>query len=51
MVDAEFRDEVVKRSMDYDPQSAAQLEKLVADLYRASPAVVEKVREILGGRN
>jgi len=51
MVDAEFRDEVVKRSMDYDPQNAAQIEKLVADLYTALPAVVEKVNGILGARN
>lgn len=51
MVDAEFRDEVVKRAMDYDPQNASQIEKLVADLYTASPAVVEKVKGILGGRN
>jgi hypothetical protein len=51
MLDKEFREEVAKRAMDYDPQNAAQIEQLVADLYTASPAVVEKVKGILGGRN
>ena len=50
MIDPAFKEEVVARKMDLDPQSGAQLEPLIADLYRASPAIVEKVKGIMGGQ-
>ena len=51
MADAEFRAEVAARKMDFDPQTASQIEPLIADLYKAPLHVVEKVRDILGARN
>lgn len=49
MADPAFKDEVATRKMDLDPQSGARLDPLIADLYRASPEVVARVKAILGG--
>lgn len=51
MADPEFRAEATARKMDFDPQGAAKIETLVADLYKATPEVVKKVQALLGGRN
>jgi hypothetical protein len=44
MKDPTFRSEAEKRQLDIDPVGGAEIQKLIEKMYRAPPAVVEKVR-------
>jgi tripartite-type tricarboxylate transporter receptor subunit TctC len=49
MKDAEFLAEAKQLSLEIDPVSGADMEKLIADLYRVSPAVVERAKAMMTG--
>lgn len=47
MNDPAFRADAERRKLDIDPIGGAEIQKLVTDLYKASPAVVARVKKIL----
>jgi tripartite-type tricarboxylate transporter receptor subunit TctC len=49
MKDAEFLAEAKQLSLEIDPVSGADMEKLIAELYRVSPAVVERAKAMMTG--
>lgn len=50
MMDPEFLADAKKSRMDLDPLSGEELERTVAGLFKLSPSVVAKLKEILGAK-
>ena len=48
MKDPEFLADAEKRKLDIDPITGEQVQDIIADLFRTPPAVVERVKKILG---
>ena len=46
MKDKQFLAETEKAKMDIDPANAEELEKIIAQLFKADPAVVAKLKKI-----
>jgi hypothetical protein len=47
MSSAEFRTDAARRGLDLDPTTGAEIQRMVDDIGRTSPAVVERVRKLL----
>jgi tripartite-type tricarboxylate transporter receptor subunit TctC len=48
MKDAAFRAEMKQANLSVDPVDAAEIEKVVASMAKLEPALVAKLRDILG---
>jgi len=52
LADPELQKDIVKRRVEYQPQSAAEVEREIENGFKsAEPAVVKRLREILTGKN
>ena len=47
MADPEFRADADKRNLDIEPTTGKELQQVVEDIFKTSPAVVERVKPFL----
>jgi hypothetical protein len=47
MVSPEFRADAARRMLDLDPTTGVEIQRLVEDIHRTPPAVVDRVRKLL----
>ena len=47
MADAEFQADAAKRKLDIDPTTGKELQEVVENIFKTSPAVVERVKPFL----
>ena len=50
IVDKRFLAEAAKRKLDVNPKSGAEVQKIVADIGKMSPAVIERARKLVFGK-
>jgi tripartite-type tricarboxylate transporter receptor subunit TctC len=51
MADAEFLADAQRRAIDIEPITGAEIQALVADIFKTPPAVVARVKEIIGDKD
>jgi hypothetical protein len=47
MRSAEFRADAARRMLDLDPTPGSEIQRLVEDIHRTPPAVIDRVRRIV----
>jgi tripartite-type tricarboxylate transporter receptor subunit TctC len=51
MRDADFLADAKRRAIDIDPVGGAEIQSLIQEIYKATPAVVARVKEIIGDKD
>jgi hypothetical protein len=51
MADKDFQADAVKRKLDLDPTPGVEIQRIVDDIYKTPPAVVERIKPFLEGGN
>ena len=51
MTDKEFLVEAEKRQLELDPVGGTSIQSIMDEMYKASPATIERVKAILGDKS